>query len=197
MVTLSDIAVVKTGVVLPRKQAKTQNEVIATYKQLNLKAINSNGSICVDELEEFLANEKLRAEYLTQPKDIIVRLTMPYTAVLIDNSCKGLVIPSHFVVIRAEEEKILPEYLYWLLNTDKIKSMVYKNISSNTIGTIKPSFYANLKIEMLSIEQQRKIGELNLLAKKELFLLERLKEEKMTYYKEAINKVKKEMRKRK
>ena len=85
MVTLSDIAVVKTGVVLPRKQAKTQNEVIATYKQLNLKAINSNGSICVDELEEFLANEKLRAEYLTQPKDIIVRLTMPYTAVLIDN----------------------------------------------------------------------------------------------------------------
>lgn len=197
MVTLSDIAVVKTGVVLPRKQAKTQNEVIATYKQLNLKAINSNGSICVDELEEFLANEKLRAEYLTQPKDIIVRLTMPYTAVLIDNSCKGLVIPSHFVVIRAEEEKILPEYLYWLLNTDKIKSMVYKNISSNTIGTIKPSFYANLKIEMLSIEQQRKIGELNLLAKKELYLLERLKEEKMTYYKEAINKVKKEMRKRK
>ena len=122
---------------------------------------------------------------------------MPYTAVLIDNSCKGLVIPSHFVVIRAEEEKILPEYLYWLLNTDKIKSMVYKNISSNTIGTIKPSFYANLKIEMLSIEQQRKIGELNLLAKKELYLLERLKEEKMTYYKEAINKVKKEMRKRK
>lgn len=197
MVTLSDIAVVKTGVVLPRKQAKTQNEVIATYKQLNLKAINSNGSICVDELEEFLANEKLRAEYLTQPKDIIVRLTMPYTAVLIDNSCKGLVIPSHFVVIRVEEEKILPEYLYWLLNTDKIKSMVYKNISSNTIGTIKPSFYANLKIEMLSIEQQRKIGELNLLAKKELYLLERLKEEKMTYYKEAINKVKKEMRKRK
>ncbi len=196
---LDELATVKTGLVLARKQAKHPSDEIANYRQLNLKAINAKGYIDAEYLEEFIANERLRAEYLTQPGDIIVRLTTPYTAVLIDADFAGLVIPSHFVVIRTKGKKLLPEYLYWLLNTEKIKNKILENISSVMIGTVKPASYANINIdiEVLSIKEQRKIAELNMLAKREIHLLERLMGQKELYYKEAIIKVEKEMRSKK
>lgn len=194
---LDELATVKTGLVTARKQAKNPSDMIAKYRQLNLKAINSRGYIDEELLEEFLANERLRAEYLTQPGDIVVRLTTPYTAVLIDETLSGLVIPSHFVIIRSNGKKIIPEYLYWLLNTEKVKSELQQNISSTVIGTIKPTSYANFDIEVLTIEEQKEIAELNLLAKKELCLLDQLMGQKEVYYKELISKVQKEMRRKK
>ncbi len=193
---LEELATVKTGLVLARKQAKLPSDVMARYRQLNLKAINENGYIEADCLEEFHANEGLRAEYLTQPKDIIVRLTTPYTAVLIDDEYAGIVIPSHFVVIRTIDKRLLPEYLYWLLNSERIKSIMLQNISSTMIGTVKPSNYANLSIDLLSLNEQRQIAKLNRLAKRESFLLKQLKEQKELYYNEAINIIQKEMRKK-
>ncbi len=194
---LDELATVKTGLVTARKQAKNPSDMKAKYRQLNLKAINSRGYIDEEFLEEFLANERLRAEYLTQPGDVVVRLTTPYTAVLIDEMLSGLVIPSHFVIIRSNGKKIIPEYLYWLLNTEKVKSELQQNISSTVIGTIKPTSYANFDIEVLTIEEQKKIAELNLLAKKELCLLDQLMGQKEVYYKELISKVQKEMRRKK
>lgn len=194
---LDDLVSVKTGLVLARKQAKHPSDVIAKYRQLNLKAIDSKGYIDENNLEEFCANERLKAEYLTQPGDVIVRLTTPYTAVLIDEEFAGMVIPSHFIVIRTRGKKILPEYLYWLLNTDKVKSSLLQNVSSIMIGTVKPASYAEMEIELLTLEEQRKISDMNMLAKKEIHLLDRLMGQKELYYKEAIDKVQKEMRRRK
>lgn len=194
---LDDLVSVKTGLVLARKQAKHPSDVIAKYRQLNLKAIDSKGYIDENNLEEFCANERLKAEYLTQPGDVIVRLTTPYTAVLIDEEFAGMVIPSHFIVIRTRGKKILPEYLYWLLNTDKVKSSLLQNVSSIMIGTVKPASYAEIEIELLTLEEQHKISDMNMLAKKEIHLLDRLMGQKELYYKEAIDKVQKEMRRRK
>lgn len=194
---LDDLVSVKTGLVLARKQAKHPTDIIAKYRQLNLKAIDSKGYIDENNLEEFCANERLKAEYLTQPGDVIVRLTTPYTAVLIDEEFAGMVIPSHFIVIRTRGKKILPEYLYWLLNTDKVKSSLLQNVSSIMIGTVKPASYAEIEIELLTLEEQRKISDMNMLAKKEIHLLDRLMGQKELYYKEAIDKVQKEMRRRK
>ena len=194
---LDELVSVKTGLVLARKQAKHPSDEIAKYRQLNLKAIDSKGYIDENNLEEFCANERLKAEYLTQPGDVIVRLTTPYTAVLIDEDFAGMVIPSHFVVIRTRGKKILPEYLYWLLNTEKVKASILQNVSSIMIGTVKPASYAEMEIELLTLDEQRKISELNLLAKKEIHLLDRLIGQKELYYKEAIDKAQKEMRRRK
>jgi restriction endonuclease S subunit len=194
---LDELVSVKTGLVLARKQAKHPSDVMAKYRQLNLKAIDSKGYIDENSLEEFCANERLKAEYLTQPGDVIVRLTTPYTAVLIDEEFAGMVIPSHFIVIRTRGRKILSEYLYWLLNTDKVKASILQNISSIMIGTVKPASYAEMEIELLSLDEQRKISEMNVLAKKEIHLLDRLIGQKELYYKVAIDKAQKEMRKRK
>lgn len=192
---LDELATINTGLVTARKQVKIPNEETIKYRTLNLKAINENGYIEDDLVEDFWANERLKRGYLTQIGDIVVRLTTPFTAVLIDEMHTGIIIPSHFVVIRVDLKRILPEYLYWLLNTEKVRQEIQQNISSTTIGAVKPMAYAALNIELITLEEQKQIGELYRLAKKELHLRNQVMEQKELYYKEAINKIQKEMRK--
>ena len=42
-------------------------------------------------------------EYLTHTGDVVIRLTAPYTAVLITEQLEGYVIPSSFVVVRTNK----------------------------------------------------------------------------------------------
>lgn len=163
---LAELANINTGLVTARKQARITDQEIIKYRILNLKAINEKGYIEDNLVEEFGANERIKPVYLTKARDIVVRLTYPFTAVLIDEAHENMIIPSHFVVIRPDKERILPEYLYWLLNTEKVKQELQQNINSTTIGTVKPMSYAELGIEQITLQEQAKIGELYMLAKK-------------------------------
>lgn len=192
---LDEVASINTGLVIARKQARGFAGNVVQYKTLNLRAINNKGFIDDDFLENFEASEKIKPVYMTQTGDVIVRLTFPFTAVLIDEMHIGLIIPSHFVVIRANTQKIIPEYLFWLLNTEKVKKQLQKNINSTMIGTVKPMSYASLNIEQITLKEQRKIADIYLLSKKELMLLEQLMKKKELYYKTAIDKIQKGIRK--
>ncbi|MBQ3782005.1 MAG: hypothetical protein II838_01010 [Lachnospiraceae bacterium] len=193
---LAELANINTGLVTARKQAKRTDQEIIKYRTLNLKAICEKGYIDDKLVEEFEANERIKPVYLTKVGDVVVRLTFPFTAVLIDGEHENLIIPSHFVVIRVEKEKLLPEYLYWLLNTERVKQELQQNINSTTIGTVKPMSYAELNIEQITLQEQAQVGELYMLAKKELYLLDQIMGQKELYYKEAINRIQKEMRKK-
>lgn len=195
MVRLDEAAVINTGLVTARKQARGVSDIFAKYKLLNLKAINNKGFIEDFLLDDFETLEEIKPTYITQMKDIVVRLTFPFTAVLIDEMHTGLIIPSHFVVIRTDTKKIIPEYLFWLLNTEKVKQQLQQNVNSTMIGTVKPMSYASLNIEKVTLEEQRKIADIYLLSKKELVLLDQFMRQKELYYKAAIDKIQKEMRK--
>lgn len=192
---LAELANINTGLVTARKQAKITDQEIIKYRILNLKVINEKGYIEDNLVEEFEANERINPVYLTKVRDIVVRLTFPFTAVLIDEEHENMIIPSHFVVIRPDKKRLLPEYLYWLLNTEKVKQELQQNINSTTIGTVKPMSYAELDIEQITLQEQAQIGEIYMLAKKELYLLDQIMGQKELYYKEAINRIQKEMRK--
>ena len=108
---LQDLASVRSGLVLSRKQAKESSEY--RYPLINLRCIQQEGTIQLKEADIYEAKEPLKEEYLSQSGDIIVRLTAPYTAVLIDETTSGMVVSSNFVVIRVEDKSLLPEYLFW------------------------------------------------------------------------------------
>lgn len=186
---LSDIALVKTGLVLSRKVAEDKTNATHEYKQLNLKSINEDGSINRNELECFDSTEELSDNYLTQTDDIVVRLTYPHTAVLINEEYQNIVISSHFCLIRINSKTIIPEYLYWYLNSDFVKSQVIKNISSAAFIAVKPGFYSNLLLNIPSIIQQKLIGEYFSMAQKEIRLLESLVVQKTTFNKLILKKL--------
>lgn len=192
---LDEAAVINTGLVTARKQAKGVSGSMIQYRLLNLKAINNKGFIEDSLLDDFETLEKIKPIYITQMGDVVVRLTVPFTAVLIDEMHTGMIVPSHFVVIRTNTQIIIPEYLFWLLNTEKIRQHLQQNINSTIIGTVKPMSYASLDIQQITLEEQRKIADIYLLSKKELMLLDRLTKQKELYYKTAIDKIQTEMRK--
>lgn len=190
---LGEVASVRSGLVLKRKEAKP-NQPSIVYRALNLRSIIPNGYLDATQLDSFSASEVLSPDYLTHEGDIVIRLTAPYTAILIDKSTAGIIITSNFVVIRVDSKLMLPSYLAWLLNTPKQKKQIYESATGNMLSAINAKYYANLNLTLLPIDDQRKIAKLNQLAQRETKLLLRLAEEKAKYYAEMIDAAQRNMR---
>ena len=173
-------AEIRSGLVLSRKQAREKTE--NRYSLLTLKSIKSDATVSEGDLGIFDAVESLNKDYLTEIGDVIVRTSMPYTSVLIDKKTYGMVVSSNFVIIRCYTDKLLPEYLFWLLNTETVKRDIFKNSAGNMLAAIKPQYFCDLEIEIPSLREQKLIADFNMTARKELELLERLKTEKEKLY---------------
>ncbi|MBP3742347.1 MAG: restriction endonuclease subunit S [Treponema sp.] len=173
-------AEIRSGLVLSRKQAREKTE--NRYSLLTLKSIKSDATVSEGDLGIFDAVESLNKEYLTEIGDVIVRTSMPYTSVLIDKKTYGMVVSSNFVIIRCYTDKLLPEYLFWLLNTETVKRDIFKNSAGNMLAAIKPQYFCDLEIKLPSLREQKLIADFNMTARKELELLERLKTEKEKIY---------------
>lgn len=188
---LSEVAEVRTGLVLTRKKATKNDKVKIKYKALNLKCIMSEGYLDLNCTEEIETSEQLKPEYLTGMNDILIRLSAPYTAVYIteDSQC-GYVIPSHFAIIRVNEKKAAPEYINWFLKRDSVKQKIIQNGSGSTaFGTISSGFFANLKMRDIPIEEQKVVGNLFLLAEREQELLHKLANTKALYNNAIVNEI--------
>lgn len=189
--TIGEVATIRTGIVAARKKVE-QNAIIRyQYKMLNLKCVASEGYINKEYIEDYESSLPLKLDCLTQMGDILVRLSAPYTAILIkEQDLCGLVIPSHFAIIRVNRRIVLPEYVYWTLGREKINTQIRQNSSGSTaFGTISSGLIANLPIRLLPIEKQRVLGELLKLSEREQELLHRLAEQKEKYNKELIYKI--------
>ena len=184
---LGSVAQVRSGLVLARKQARGRTEY--RYPLLNLKCIHPNGYIDTALCEMFDSVEYLNPEYLTHKGDVVIRLTVPYTAVLITDELEGYVIPSSFVVVRTDRSIVLPEYLVWLLNSQQVKQRIYESAVSNMLGAVKPRYFAEFEMEEISISHQQILADLNQLAKREAQLLAKLAAEKERYYDHILNQV--------
>ena len=187
--TLGDVAEVRSGLVLARKQAPGISDF--AYKLLTLRSIHPNGYVDVKQLDVFHAAEDLQLCYLSQVGDIVIRLTAPYTAIFVDESTAGMVVSSNFVIIRADRNELLPEYLFWLLNTPKVKRSIYENATSNMLGAVKAKYFSGFELPVLPLAKQQQIADINALALKEAKLLRNLAEQKECYYSFMIDRIQK------
>ena len=184
---LESMAFVRSGLVLGRKSSKDRSEY--QYPLLNLRCVQSDGTIDMALCETFFSTEYLNPEYLTHEGDVVIRLTAPYTAVVITQETEGFVIPSSFIVVRAKRNVLLPEYLTWLLNSQISKKQIFDGAATNLLGGIKPRFFAEIDIDPLPVEQQRVITQLSKLAQRETGLLRDLAAEKEKLHDCTINKI--------
>lgn len=177
---LGEIATVRSGLVLSRKLAR--DNPAQRYRLINLRSITADGYIDLNETDVYDAKETLPDEYLSQVGDIVIRLSAPYTAVLIDAESEGMVISSNFAIVKADSKTLLPEYLYWLLNTPEVKHRMFESSSSNMLGAVKPRFFSEYEITPLPIAEQQKLAAIHSLAKKESRLIQQLVKAKEKYY---------------
>ena len=182
---LCDIVTVRTGAVTGRKKVEEGHNTSFRYHMLNLRCLAPEGYLDLKYVEVYPAREELKSELFTHKGDILIRLSFPYTSVLIDDekTC-GLLVPSHFAILRVNDEKILPEYILWFLRRESTYQQILQNSSGSTaFGTIS----SGLNIQVFPIEKQKALGQLLLLSNKEQELLYRLAKEKALLYKESLN----------
>lgn len=188
---LGEIAIVRTGLVTARKKKEASFLRTYEYRLLNLKCIENEGRIDQANIESFELSDELKSDYLTHMGDILVRLSAPYTAVLIDRvDLCGIVVPSHFAIVRVDKRRALPEYVFWSLRRDKNKMTMMQNSSGSTaFGTISSGLIASLPITLLSLQKQQIIGNLLRLSEREQELLNKLAEEKKAYHTLLLNQI--------
>ena len=189
--TINDVAVVRTGLVTARKKKDAASLGTYKYQLLNLRCIANEGYIDKDYIEPYELSEELKDDYLTRMGDILIRLSAPYTAVLINKSelC-GIVVPSHFAIIRVDERYALPGYVFWVLRREKNKITMMQNSSGSTaFGTISSGLISSLPITLLPLHEQQIIGELLCLSEREQELLQKLSEGKKTYNTLLLNQI--------
>lgn len=188
---IEELASVRTGLVTARKKSKENQQTTKKYSLLNLKCINSGGYLNTDYSEEYSSAEILKSDYFTQRGDILVRLSAPYTAVMIKEDCEcGYLVPSHFAIIRVDKAKALPEYVLWFLKRESTLQKILQNSSgSSAFGTISSGFLASLKIREIPLEKQAIVGQLLLLSEKEQELLHKLAAQKEIYNRELVNQI--------
>ena len=173
---LKDVSNIRTGLVTARKQAKgPENGDFREYRLLSLRCIKEPGVLDVDLAEPYAANDELKPEFLTQQDDILVRLSAPYTAALVDDASADYVVPSHFAIIRVDKSKVDPAYVLWILRQQSTLKQIYQNVSGTVaFGTISSNFFNDLKIDAIPLEKQRLIGAILKLSEREQALLSEL-----------------------
>ena len=188
---LENVATIRTGVVTTRKKAGENDPITYEYKLLNLKCSAPAGYLDLQYAETLGTNEPLKPEYFTQMDDILVRLSAPYTAIMITREewCDYLV-PSHFAIIRVDKTVASPEYILWFLRRESTKQKILQNISgSGAFGTINSKFFSTLSIRSLPLKKQKTIGQMQILSEKEQELLHKLTAQKEIYNKLLIDKI--------
>ena len=186
---MDQISEIQTGLVLARKKAISKDKETTKYKLLTLKSIDPLGLLNPNFLDIFVSNSQLEKKYITKEGDIIIRLTSPYTSLVIDSDAKGIVIPSNFAIIRLMSELFCPEYISLYLNSEKINRVFNKSAISTTIPLIKTSFLRNIDIVEKPLKIQEEIVEFNKLQQKEETLLNNLKKEKKKLAQTYISKI--------
>ena len=174
---LKNIASVRTGAVISRLQAGEGEETSFVYELLSLRDIDEYGRIVRGEFARVRLKSKVPEELFTMAGDILVRLSSPYTAVYIGEDDVGLLIPSHFAIIRTKPAQ--SAFVYAVLDSDAARRNFILNGSGSTaLGTISSKAILDLEIPNVTTKKQKAIGEYHKYAKMEIQLLSDLAKEK-------------------
>lgn len=189
-VKLSEIANVQSGLVLNRKEAKDEESITCTYKRLNLRSLDEDGTVDKLSLDDYYASEILDEQNITVIDDIIIRMFAPICPVTITEETSGLVIPSQLSTIRIKNiVQVLPEYLRYFLSQDRVINKILSEEGWQSQRTIKISTIANLMIPLPSMEQQITIAKIVQANAKRKKLYQELIRQEDAYISALINKI--------
>ncbi len=179
-VFLSDIATVRTGLVIARKKAQLDSPSKIEYEQISLKYFGAGVALTKPEKEKdiFVAAEKIDRKYFTREGDVVVRLRAPSSAVYIEKEDEGLLIHSLLAVIRVHSNQVDAKYLAYYLNAQTIQRILKQDVKGTAIPMLKTKDLEQLAITLPPIEKQKALVQFLELADKEQILLQRLAEEK-------------------
>lgn len=154
---LGEISEIRTGLVLSRKQSKSDAGI--DYHVLTLSSIEKEGRINLNTIENFKSVTELDNKLLTKQGNIIIRLSNPYTAVYIKEEYENILMPSLIASIEINSKDFLPEYIQIFLNSENCKERLRKEANGTVIVTVNTKILKELEIPELPIWKQKDLIE--------------------------------------
>ena len=185
-ISLSDIAEIKTGLVLNRKKADISKQSKFYYSVVSLKSFNEDANYDNTFADEFISNEQIKEDYQVKQGDILLRLREPNFAVYIDKDYENLIYPSLMVRVKLHDNRFDKHFIAHYLNSNIVKKALASEVSGTTIPMINVANVNEIKIPFINIDKQKKIVEYLKLAYKENELLQNLINQKQKYSKEIF-----------
>jgi restriction endonuclease S subunit len=136
---------------------KGNDEIIETRRTIVAKSIASG---YLDDDNIVINNYKTRCDEkrITKVNDIVIKITTPFAAALIDEAHEGLLVSSFCMIINNLPDNLLPEYLVAYLNSEEGIAHVSANMRESTMATISILSLKNLEIVIPSMDKQKKIA---------------------------------------
>jgi len=185
-IKLSDIAEIKTGLVLNRKKADVSKPSKFYYSVVSLKSFNENAIYDNTFADEFISNEQIKEDYQVKKGDILLRLREPNFAVYIDKEHENLVYPSLIVRVKLQDSRFDPHFIAHYLNSTIVRRALSTELSGTTIPMINVANVNGIEIPLINIDKQKKIVEYLKLAHQENELLQNIIKQKQKYSKELF-----------
>ena len=162
-IKLEEVTQISSGLVLQRfgldrKYSKMQKKKTNTngkmYYHITLKAVDDN-KIDLNLLETIKVEKKVNERYLLKKGDIIMKLSPPFSAAVIEFNCKNLIGSSHFAIIRVKD-KFDPEYLTYILNGKYVQKQLNRLVEGGILSIIKINYLNEVKIRLRDKSEQLK-----------------------------------------
>lgn len=150
------------------------------YKIFNLKNYDEKEDYEIVRVPRNLQNK------LTRKGDILIRLIYPNRVIYIDEDIENLLVPSQMCLIRADKNKVNPQFLKWYLESDIGKQNLLVNTTGSIIPKISVLSLRKIEIPKINIEKQNETAELIELWNKEKRILEEIINQKDCLYNNMI-----------
>jgi len=137
-----------------------------------------NGFSQFKNKEIFLTKkDAITEKYLLKKDDILFagKGSRNY-AVVWNGEISEAVASSTFYILTLKSKDILPEFLAWYLNSDRVQSFLRQIAKGATISNISKKELQELKLNVPSLKEQHKIVEVDKLRLKEQILMRQLAE---------------------
>lgn len=146
------------GQIINRVIANENNndEIVETRGTIVAKTI-SFGYISDNEIITNNYKTKCDEKRITKENDVIIKITPPFAAALVDKKHEGLLVSSFCMLLTDIPEEIKPEYLVAYLNSEGGVAQVTSRMTGSTISTISVVALKQIYIPILSIEKQNEI----------------------------------------
>jgi len=172
MIKLGRIAEISSGMVVQRFTPKRGDEAASEgfegqreYYHTTLKSLEDN-NINPNLFESIEVAKMINQRYLLRKGDIIMKLSPPFSAAVIDFDCENLIGSSHIAIIRLNNDLFDPHYLTYILNGKHVRKQLSRLIEGGSLAIIKISYLNELKIRARIKDEQVKYAKLLSLLKK-------------------------------
>lgn len=165
------------GQIMSRITANVEKgeECIGSVKVIIPKCIQQDGSIRIADMPEEQLKTEPDAKRIVKDGDIVMKLSSPYDAALVDKEIEGSIVPSFCAIVK-NGESIDTGYLLAFLNSDFCKDQLRVQVSGSAMSVLSVGKVANVKIPIPSINKQKEIGDTFIEAQRKLKLIRQIAE---------------------